>query len=186
MLGFPPGFFYYGRKGSRLWTLLSSSRDGERVTETFQATVPGGVLYRNVTSYVDSATGKVKVVSESMVITGSGGSPPVSPILENEYNEVSGVQPNVETDVQELPFAFRSYLHRVEVSGNNSAIYSVYINDVKEAMVFVGNTGPFVHVFDFSAGSAGKELEPGDTITVTALQTNPAPGTFTSRIFFAR
>lgn len=48
------------------WILSSSVQTGERLVELYVASVPGGTLWKDVTSYTDKITNDIKIVSESM------------------------------------------------------------------------------------------------------------------------
>jgi hypothetical protein len=175
---------------SNFWQIISSDKFGERQVEVYSSLFTTGSLVKNVTTFFDAATGKVKAVSESMafVPNSSGGGGGMSGPIGNSfsaYNEVTSVPPGILTSVLTFtaPLGSSCYLYRVEMSGENAARFDVYVNGVLYDTKYTSVAGPFDVVSDLTAGnSAGVLLAPGDSLEVKVIHSREMSVGFNARV----
>lgn len=102
----------------------------------------------------------------------------------NTYNQVTSVANGVVTQIVSytVPFAKTACLHKIQVSGDNFAVYDVLLNGSPIATQRTWY-GQFNANFDFfTAVTAGLTLIAGDIVSVRVLHTRPFLGTFDARI----
>jgi len=175
---------------SSFWQLISEYKRDELHVHVYSNTSGTGTLIKNVTSYIDEATHKIKTVSESMAFVpnsgGGGHNGPVGMVF-SAFNDVSAVAMSVVTPL----FSFTAgstgvtYLYRMEVGGTNAASYIVYINGIQVGQAYTPIAGPFDTFLDFAAGnSAGLLLNIGDVVTVSVVHSRPMLGDFFARMSY--
>lgn len=107
-----------------------------------------------------------------------------SSLLISTSNEITSVAAETPTNIvtYTAPVDKLSFLHKIFVSGNNTAEYKIKLNgdiiDIRRT--YFGNS--LNETFDFSGASKGKLLTPGDIINVEVEHSRPYVGNFNARI----
>lgn len=100
------------------------------------------------------------------------------------YSEVGSVPSAVETTVSSytVPVAKRFYIHRIEVSGDNVAVYRVRVNGLDKAKKRTWWT-KFNETFDFTCfPKSGLKVVAGDVVTVSVIHNSVSVGSFNASI----
>jgi hypothetical protein len=117
----------------------------------------------------------VNIVSESV----SGAE------IKSIYDEAPSVGAGSETSIVSytVPLTKSAKLLRVEFTGENIAVYNLYINSVKQAKHRTYFGGSLSGVLNFSGGTAdGLPLIEGDILLLRVLHDRPSSGDFEGRI----
>lgn len=176
------------------WILISRSQDKERVTESYSCSVSTGTVLKNVTSYIDQASGLIKALSESMIYIsssgGGGGGDAVPPLLgdvKTVYFEALGVPPNDETVIGTFTAQAptNSFVYKVTAAGTNAASFKLYIKGELVDQLYTPIAGPFNVSFDLKVGDyAGVALEPGDEVEVRVTHERIDAGAFNFSVLY--
>lgn len=115
--------------------------------------------------------------SINVVVQTSSGGTVVSP-----YNEVNSVPNGSNTTIISFTASVSSLLNKIDYSGDNVAKYTVELNGtvIDKQRTYFGSA--LNGTFDFSNGSRGLELEPGDLVTLKVIHARPSAGDFNGRM----
>lgn len=108
-----------------------------------------------------------------------------SDISRNFFGSVTGVAPNVETQIVQytVPAGKRAVIIRAEYSGEQIGLYKVYIDDVEQAARRTHHGVGLTGQFEFTdAISSGIIVPSGSVVKVTIVHNRPGLGQFDARI----
>lgn len=112
--------------------------------------------------------------------------PAIGNVVRNIYSEANAVPSGVTTTVATYTVSgalTESVLERVSVSGDNIAMFTVFVNatQIDTRRTYFG--GSLNEYFEFTTGTSnGYVLTPGDVLTVRVLHNRPTLGDFEGRI----
>lgn len=104
--------------------------------------------------------------------------------IESTYNEITAIPTDTTTTLVSYtaPIGKISFLHRIFVSGNNIAQYTVKLNGniIDKCKTYLGSS--LNTIFDFSDGTRGKPLQVGDIVLIEVEHSRSFLGEFNGRI----
>jgi len=108
-----------------------------------------------------------------------------SDISRNFFGSVTGVPANIETQIVQytVPLGKRAVVVRAEYSGEQIALYKVYIDNIQQAARRTHHGIGLTGQFDFTdAISSGMIAPPGSTVKIAVIHNRPGLGQFDARI----
>lgn len=135
-------FFIAGAPSDLSFSLLSETRDGEKLSQVYGATITGGTLYLDLTSYFDRASGLIKTVSAAMSTNSASA--------EGDVVSVNGETGAVELDTDDI---------------DEGATNLYYTDDRADARVDAGIAAQILTI-DSAASAGGSATE---SLTFTGL-----------------
>lgn len=140
---------------------------------------------QRVHSVLVDSTGKPYSEENKLPVGATVSVSPVESVPKNVYGEITGLLAEESTTIVSYvaPANKKSFLLRVETSGDTLGIFEVQINGVTEAKQRNGYMN-FNVVFDFNAAPIGPglPLSPGDQVTVIVIHSRPTLASFNARI----
>jgi hypothetical protein len=98
-------------------------------------------------------------------------------------NEITSVASGIETTIITVTAPSDGYrVQKIEVSGNNIALYRVYVNGGTPILYKRTWWSNFNETFNFETFTSGLLLTSGQVLTVTCYQTSPFLGTFEATV----
>jgi len=106
--------------------------------------------------------------------------------VKNTWDEVNSVPTASQTDIVSYiaPALKKTFLQRVEASGENVATYEVTVNGTVQGRkrTYFGGDLSCEMTFEGSPSGNGLPLQPGDVVVLRVTHNRPDPGTFDGRI----
>lgn len=112
--------------------------------------------------------------------------PTVGNVVRNIYSEANAVSSGIMTTVVSYTVSgalTESVLERISVSGDNIAMFTVFVNatQIDTRRTYFG--GSLNEYFEFTTGTSnGYVLTPGDVLTIKVIHDRPTLGDFEGRI----
>lgn len=140
----------------------------------------GTIAVGNVT-ITDDDGDELEINNDGSINVNVLTSPSASPGLDTTYNAISAVAAGIETTLLTMVGSINgTKIYKIDVSGENIALFRVKINAVTKFSKRTFFGGNLNESFVFEPFDNGLEINPGDILTVTVIHNRPSLSNYES------